>query len=92
MTIEEIKTASAALSAAYEASITANNAYRTAKAEKFLELSFPKDGSKKPAEAIILAMIDADATITALRLAAARADAELDVKKMTYKANMTVKD
>ena len=92
MTREEITAASAGLAAAYETSITANNAYRTAKGNKFVELSYPKDGSKKPTESIILSLIDTDPEITALRLAAARADAELDVKKMTYKAMIASKE
>ena len=86
MTREEIQAAEAKFRAAYDAANKSDNAYRIAKANKFLELSFPKDGSKKPTEAIILSMIDADPAITALRTANMAAQAELDVTKMVFKA------
>ncbi len=86
MTKEEIATREANLRKAYEAANAAENAYRVAKANKFLQLSFPTDGSKKPTEAVILSTIDADQGITALRMANQAAQAELDVQKMVFKA------
>lgn len=86
MTKEEIATHEANLRKAYEAANAAENAYRVAKANKFLQLSCPTDGSKKPTEAVILSTIDADQSITALRMANQAAQAELDVQKMVFKA------
>jgi hypothetical protein len=86
MTKEEIAIREANLRKAYDAANAAENAYRVAKANKFLQLSCPTDGSKKPTEAVILSTIDADQTITALRLANQAAQAELDVQKMVFKA------
>ena len=70
---------------AYETANLTENAYRMAKAKKFLELSCPKDGSKKPSETLILSMIDADEGISALRLENMKAQADLDVKKMVFR-------
>ena len=39
-----------------------------AKAKKFLALSYPTDGSKKPTESCIQAFIDADEEIAKLRV------------------------
>ena len=89
MTKEEIDTREANLRKAYEAANAAENAYRVAKANKFLQLSCPTDGSKKPTEAVILATIDADQTITTLRMTNQAAQAELDVQKMVFKALST---
>ena len=86
MTKEEIATREANLRKAYETANNTENAYRVAKANKFLQLSYPTDGSKKPTEAVILSTIDADPTITALRMANQTAQAELDVQKMVFKA------
>ena len=49
-------------------------------------MSCPTDGSKKPTEAVILSTIDADPVITGLRMANQKAQAELDVQKMVFKA------
>ena len=90
MTKGELLNREADLRKAYEAANAAENAYRLAKANKFLQMSCPTDGSKKPTEAVILASIDADATITALRVANQAAQAELDVQKMMFKAITSV--
>lgn len=89
MTKEEIATREASLRKAYESANATENAYRIAKANKFLQLSCPTDGSKKPTEAVILATIDADQAITALRMTNQAAQAELDVQKMVFKALST---
>lgn len=86
MTREEIQVAEKNLRDAYTKANDAENAYRLAKAKMFLDLSCPKDGSKKPTEAVITATIDVDPEITTLRVANAAAQAELDVQKMTFKA------
>lgn len=74
----------------YDASNAADSAYRTAKASKFISLSNPSDGSKKPSESMILATIDSNSEIIKLREAAAKASAELEVAKMMFKATIAV--
>jgi hypothetical protein len=74
----------------YDASNAADSAYRTAKAAEFVRLSNPTDGSKKPSESMILAMIDSNKSIIALREAAAKASAELEIAKMMFKATIAV--
>ena len=86
MTREEIATREVALRSAYATANKAENDYRVAKAAMFLKLSCPPAGEKKPTEAVILSTIDADQTVTALRLANQAAQAELDVQKMVFKA------
>ena len=89
MTREEITTWEVSIRKAYDAANDAENAYRVAKANKFLQLACPADGSKKPTESVIAATIDADQAITALRVANQKAQAELDVQKMRFKALST---
>ena len=86
MTKEEILTAKAAIEAAYAEAINSENAYRTARGNKFLALACPTDGSKKPTESTIGAMLDVDPELTALRTARDFAAAKLDVMKMAFKA------
>lgn len=74
----------------YDASNAADSAYRTAKAAEFIRISNPIDGSKKPSESMILAMIDNNKSIIALREAAAKASSELEVAKMMFKATVAV--
>ena len=52
--------------------------YRQAKAELFLKLSAPTDGSKKPSNDTIMSMIDTDVELAAMR--AIRASTEIDLK------------
>lgn len=75
----------------YDASNVADSAYRTAKAAEFIRLSNPTDGSKKPSESMILATIDSNKSIIALRDAAAKASAELDIAKMMFKATIAMR-
>lgn len=86
MTKEEISARELSLRQAYDAANNAENAYRVAKANKFIQMSCPTDGSKKPTEAVILSTIDADPVITGLRMANQKAQAELDIQKMVFKA------
>lgn len=86
MTREEISTLEQKLRLAYDAANKAESDYRVAKAEMFIRLSTPTDGSKKPAEAFILSTIDSDKRLVELRNASSRASAELDVQKMVFKA------
>ena len=86
MTKEEILASKAAIEAAYTESINTESAYRTARGNKFLALACPTDGSKKPTESTIGALIDADPELNALRVARDFAAAKLDVLKMTFKA------
>ena len=90
MTKEYADMLEANLRKAYDTANATENAYRVAKAQKFLQLSFPTDGSKKPTEAVILSTIDADENITALRVANQKAQAELDVQKMVCKLATSV--
>lgn len=87
MTTEEIQKNSAALLAAINAADAAYEAFRVAKAKKFLALSFPTDGSKKPTEAIILATIDADEAIAKLRVEADKTAAIASVAKLQFQAD-----
>ena len=89
MTREEIAIEEKKLRDAHKAANDAEDSYRVAKADMFLQLSSPKNGSKKPTEAVILATIDADQTITTLRMTNQAAQAELDVQKMVFKALST---
>ena len=89
MTREEIAIEEKKLRDAYKAANDAEDAYRVAKADMFLELSSPKDGSKKPTETIILSTIDADKNMTVLRRNNMAAQAELDIAKMVFKAKIS---
>jgi len=86
MTKQEIEMHADRLAKAYTAANNAENAYRLAKAQKFLQLSCPPAGEKKPTEAVILSTIDADPAINALRMEYQARQADLDVEKMTFKA------
>ena len=86
MTKEEILTSKAAIEAAYTEAINAESAYRTARGNKFLSLAGPTDGSKKPTESTIGAIIDSDPELNTLRIARDFAAAKLDVLKMAFKA------
>lgn len=87
MSTEEIQKNSAALLAAINAADAAYEAFRVAKAKKFLALSFPTDGSKKPTEAVILSTIDADAEIAKLRVEADKTAAIASVAKLQFQAD-----
>lgn len=89
MTRTECDNMAEKLRQAYQAANSAENAYRVAKANKFLQLSNPPEGVKKPTESVILSTIDADPVITALRTANQAAQAELDVTKMVFKAMLS---
>ena len=70
MTTEEIKQNGDLLLKAINEADAAYEAFRVAKAKKFLEQACPLDppaGYKKPTEATILATIDADENIARLR-------------------------
>lgn len=88
MTPEEIKNNSAVLLAAINAADAAYEAFRVAKARKFLALSFPTDGSKKPTEAVILSTIDADEVIAKLRVEADKTAAIASVAKLQFQADI----
>ena len=88
MTPEEIKANTDALLKAINEADEAYEVFRVAKAKKFIELSCPKDGSKKPTEAIILATIDSDANIAALRVEADKKAAIATVAKLEYQARI----
>ena len=86
MAKEEILTAKTAIEAAYSDAINSESAYRVARGNKFLSLACPTDGSKKPTESTIGAIIDSDPDLNNLRIARDFAAAKLDVLKMTFKA------
>ncbi len=86
MTLELISKLEKELRDAYDKANRAENEYRQAKAQLFLDLSMPKDGAKKPTEAVILSTIDVDPKVSELRVANAAAQADLDVRKMVFKA------
>jgi hypothetical protein len=88
ITAETIPAYKEELEKLYAASNEADSAYRTAKAAEFVRLSNPTDGSKKPSESMILATIDSNKSIIALRDAAAKASADLEVVKMIFKAEV----
>lgn len=87
MTTEEIRQNSNLLLEAINAANEAYEAFRVAKAKKFLALSYPTDGSKKPTEAIILATIDADEAIAKLRVEADKKAAVAAVAKLQFQAD-----
>lgn len=88
MTPEEIKANTDTLLKAINEADAAYEAFRVAKAKKFIELSCPKDGSKKPTEALILATIDSDDKIAALRVEADKKAAIVTVAKLEYQARI----
>ena len=87
MTSEEIKQNSAILLDAINAADEAYEAFRVAKAKKFLALSYPTDGSKKPTESCIQAFIDADEEIAKLRVDADKKAAIASVMKLQFQAD-----
>ena len=89
-TATDMEAAQKKLTELYDASNAADSAYRTAKAVEFVRLSNPTDGSKKPSESMILATIDSNKSIIALRDAAAKASADLEVAKMIFKAEVVL--
>jgi hypothetical protein len=86
MTSEEIKKNGEILLNAINAAYTAYEAYRVAKGKKYLELSYPTDGSKKPTEGAIAAYIDSDPGLAELRVEADRRAAIVTVAKLVFQA------
>lgn len=86
MTSEEIKKTGETLLNAINAADTAYEAYRVAKGKKYLELSYPTDGSKKPTEGAIAALIDSDPEIAQYRVEADRRAAIATVAKLVFQA------
>ena len=86
MTSEEIKKTGETLLSAINAADTAYEAYRVAKGKKYLELSYPTDGSKKPTEGAIAALIDSDPEIAQYRVEADRRAAIATVAKLVFQA------
>ena len=91
MTTDEIKKNSEFLLSAINAADAAYEAFRVAKGKKFLEMACPDPmppGYKKPTEATILASIDADEKIAALRVEADKKAAIASVAKLTFQAEL----
>lgn len=91
MTNDEIKKNSEFLLNAINEADAAYEAFRVAKGKKFLELACPDPmpaGFKKPTEATILATIDADEKISALRVDADKKAAIVAVAKLTFQAEI----
>lgn len=86
MTSDEIKKNGETLLNAINAADTAYEAYRVAKGKKYLELSYPTDGSKKPTEGAIAALIDSDPEIAQYRVEADRRAAIATVAKLVFQA------
>ena len=86
MTSEEIKKNGETLLNAINAADIAYEAYRVAKGKKYLELSYPTDGSKKPTEGAIAALIDSDPEIAQYRVEADRRAAIATVAKLVFQA------
>ena len=86
MTPSEIETRANELKVLYTEADKAEQAYRTAKAKRFLQLACPPDGAKKPTESVIAATIDSDEQLNTLRKLNNEAQAKLDIAKMTFKA------
>lgn len=89
MTSEEIKQNGDLLLKAINESDAAYEAFRVAKAKKFLEQTCPLNpppGFKKPTEATVLATIDADENIARLRVEADKKAAIATVAKLTFQA------
>lgn len=89
MTTEEIKKNGEFLLNAINESDAAYEAFRVAKAKKFLEQTCPLNpppGFKKPTEATVLATIDADENIARLRVEADKKAAIATVAKLTFQA------
>lgn len=84
----DTNTAATRLSEALKKSNEAYMAYRTAKAAKFIELSCPPEGAKKPTEKVIDSTIDADTALMALKRASLEADAELELARFEAKASL----
>lgn len=86
MTTEEIRQNSNLLLEAINAADAAYEAFRVAKAKKFIALSFPTDGSKKPTETCIQALVDSDEAIAKLRVEADKKAAVAAVAKLQFQA------
>jgi hypothetical protein len=89
MTNDEIKKNSEFLLNAINEADAAYEAFRVAKAKKFLDQACPLNppaGYKKPTEATILASIDADENIARLRVEADKKAAIASVAKLVFQA------
>lgn len=88
MTSEEIKQNGDLLLKAINEADAAYEAFRVAKAKKFLDQAplNPPAGYKKPTEATILASIDADENIARLRVEADKKAAIASVAKLVFQA------
>lgn len=89
MTSEEIKQNGDLLLKAINEADAAYEAFRVAKAKKFLDQACPLNppaGYKKPTEATILATIDTDENIARLRVEADKKAAVASVAKLVFQA------
>lgn len=86
MNIEGFENLSASLSARHQDARKSEEAYRVARATKFLEMAIPSNGEKKPSDEVIKARLDADPELIALRAKMETDAAELSVAQYFYRA------